>query len=754
MSHEISKYREEPFEGEGLPPLMDVTLVEQQSFIHDQIDFFSQYLSQKEKEEGLNSEQVADCLKAAYELSFEYAKLRFEEQSIKENKDLTKRSSGDHVMTHPNAILISLLNQGLRDPEVVAAIMLHDVVEDTDVTNEDIENQFGERVAGLVDKVTKVKSNKLSAITGLADETILADPDENQDSLSKLYQSLIDDVNALFIKQGDVAHNQMTSDALRDTQSKRNKAVIGKFFIGDTARRLGLEHQANATEEGAARTLFPELYASITQDYWRMFEENTSVVLALYEDLVEIYDVDSMRQNLEVTQAHFIWPNSFEIAAKTLSESRAVPEREDYMPKIKLVTSTSQEILKVYEQLLEVYGVSNRDKIINPLLEMKTSFSLKKILEIETPWGELPLEIQIVDQAHQTNSLYSQGANPEVSDPYADAGKERMVRLKKLYESTRGIPQELSDLAVVVRGTSLEEFFFQDGATLRDFACMIHPERAILLSTAQVQKLNGSTTIASPSDLLKHGDQITLSNTPDLFLSPRLYDQVNSDFACERFTEYLEEVLSCAETGKRGQRLVSLEARIGQQIDCEEYGVQIEEEAIARGIDIVKWLYHMNQGGALDIQLSDLQEFLDISEQKLVSEIRMIGMTPIPALSDQNLNKWTSYGNKYSGVERARYLVNKLALLRDRYPAIRVYAPDQKGVMERVSHIVSERGLSMMPLVVRPLINSVDSRNAVIDALLNIPEPDKAQAVIDQINKEFGQNVCQPLDSRFIGVVD
>ncbi len=134
-----------------------------------------------------------------------------------------KRASGEPFVTHPIAVAEILLNWGMDEDTIIAAI-LHDTVEDTERCLQDIKTQFGEQVAFLVDGVTKITH----ARSGMRDiDTYLP---ATKDNLLRLLIALGSDIRVLIIKLADRLHNLRTLDALPpDRQKKIAKETLEIF---------------------------------------------------------------------------------------------------------------------------------------------------------------------------------------------------------------------------------------------------------------------------------------------------------------------------------------------------------------------------------------------------------------------------------------------------------------------------------------------------------------------------------------------
>lgn len=163
-----------------------------------------------------------------------------------------KRKSGEPYITHPLAVAGTLIEWDMDIDSVLAGV-LHDTVEDTDVTLDDIENMFGHDVAFLVDGVTKVSQ----ARAGMRDlESYMP---QTKDNLSKLLIAVSQDVRVIIIKLADRLHNMQTLKSMpREKQQKIARESIEVF--APMADRLGMGRVRVALEELAFSYLDPKEY--------------------------------------------------------------------------------------------------------------------------------------------------------------------------------------------------------------------------------------------------------------------------------------------------------------------------------------------------------------------------------------------------------------------------------------------------------------------------------------------------------------
>ena len=162
-----------------------------------------------------------------------------------------RRKSGEPYITHPIAVArICTEEIGLGATSIVCAL-LHDTVEDTDTTLEDIERLFGKKVKRIIDGLTK--------ISGAIDFTT-SDQAEN---FRKMILTLPDDVRVIFIKLADRLHNMRTLGAMRkDKQLKIAAETL--FLYAPLAHRLGLNALKTELEDLSLKFKEPEMYAEIT----------------------------------------------------------------------------------------------------------------------------------------------------------------------------------------------------------------------------------------------------------------------------------------------------------------------------------------------------------------------------------------------------------------------------------------------------------------------------------------------------------
>ena len=166
-----------------------------------------------------------------------------------------RRESGEPYVSHVVAVLLLLIDllEARLDTPLVCATLLHDVVEDTDVTPEDVEKRFGKEVASLVEGVTK-----LSHLHFDRRETAQAE------NFRKMLLSMSRDLRVIFIKLADRVHNMRTIGVLRPDKQQRI-ALESREIYAPLAHRLGMANIKRELEDLSLKVLDPEAYQDLIQ---------------------------------------------------------------------------------------------------------------------------------------------------------------------------------------------------------------------------------------------------------------------------------------------------------------------------------------------------------------------------------------------------------------------------------------------------------------------------------------------------------
>lgn len=195
-----------------------------------------------------------------------------------------RRKSGEPYVVHPIEVALIVVNEiGLGAKSVISAL-LHDVVEDTDYTVEDIEHLFGEKIASMVDGLTKISG----VFSGQEDQGEVSQQAEN---FRKMLLTLSDDVRVILIKLADRLHNMRTLGAMpAHKQMKITSETI--YLFAPLAHRLGLYAIKTELEDLSLRYRFPEEYKEI-QEKLKATEESRQDYINRFNDPI----IEALKEN-------------------------------------------------------------------------------------------------------------------------------------------------------------------------------------------------------------------------------------------------------------------------------------------------------------------------------------------------------------------------------------------------------------------------------------------------------------------------
>ena len=164
-----------------------------------------------------------------------------------------KRQTGEPYFIHPCAVVNILFDLGFDDVSTLVAAFLHDVLEDTPVTSDELEQKFGKEVLELVEGVTKLDKIKF-----------VSAEDEQAENLRKMFFAMAKDYRVIIIKLADRLHNMRTLDALKPEKQIKIATQSLKIYA-PLAGRLGLSFVKCELEDLAMRYLYPDDYYELVE---------------------------------------------------------------------------------------------------------------------------------------------------------------------------------------------------------------------------------------------------------------------------------------------------------------------------------------------------------------------------------------------------------------------------------------------------------------------------------------------------------
>jgi GTP pyrophosphokinase len=176
-----------------------------------------------------------------------------------------QRASGDLYFSHPLEVA-AILTELKLDDATISAALLHDVIEDTDVTRTEIDQMFGEEIGALVEGLTKIK--KLDLVTKKA---------EQAENFRKLLVAISSDIRVLLIKLADRLHNMRTLAHMKPETRRRISEETLEIYA-PLAGRMGMQGMREELEELAFKWAYPEAYEAVTHKLTETHQRNEGLV--------------------------------------------------------------------------------------------------------------------------------------------------------------------------------------------------------------------------------------------------------------------------------------------------------------------------------------------------------------------------------------------------------------------------------------------------------------------------------------------
>ncbi len=330
------------------------------------------------------------------------------------------RKSGEPYIIHPLCVAIILADLEL-DKETIAAGLLHDVVEDTELTNEDIRREFGEEVELLVDGVTK-----LGQIGYNVDKV-----EVQAENLRKMFLAMAKDIRVILIKLADRLHNLRTLQFMRP-EKQREKARETMDIYSPIAGRLGISKIKTEMDDLSLRYLEPTIYFTLVQQVDARKTQRQDFVDGIVQDVKEHMADAKIHCEVRGRVKHF-----FSIYKKMVNQDKTIDQIYDLFA-IRIIVDTVPECYAALGIIHEMYKpVPGRfkDYIAMPKQNMYQSLHSTLIGP-----GGTPFEIQIrTFEMHKTAEfgIAAHWKYKEVSGGHPVSGnqeEEKLAWLRQILE--------------------------------------------------------------------------------------------------------------------------------------------------------------------------------------------------------------------------------------------------------------------------------------------------------------------------------
>lgn len=420
--------------------------------------------------------------------------------AMKAHGDQT-RASGDPYFSHPLEVAGILTEFRLDDASIVAAL-LHDTIEDTDTTRDEVDRLFGKPIGALVDGLTKLK--KLDLVSKQAAQA---------ENLRKLLLAISEDIRVLMVKLADRLHNMRT---LKYVPAEKRARIAEETLdiYAPLAGRMGMQEMRDELEDLSFRALFPDAHKTISDRLAHLKARNTDIIAKIEKDLAKKLFENGIQADIQGREK-----KPYSVWSKMERKAVAFEQLSDIFA-FRVIVGSVEECYRalgiVHTQWPVVPG-RFKDYISTPKQNDYRSLHTTVIGP-----GHQRVELQIRTEEMDKMAEYGIAAHPLYKDGATEEERAALAKDSRAYEWLR------RTIEVVSEGDSPEEFLehtklelFQDqvfcftpkgrliamprGATPIDFAYEVHTNVG---NSCVGCKINGRT--APLVSELKNGDEVEI----------------------------------------------------------------------------------------------------------------------------------------------------------------------------------------------------------------------------------------------------
>ena len=379
-----------------------------------------------------------------------------------------KRSSGEPFIIHPVAVAKIVLEYGM-DYQSVAAAMLHDTVEDTDLTLEDVKAEFGDEIAALVDGLTKLGKVPLD----------IKDKEEQQaENIRKMLLAMSEDIRVIIIKLADRLHNIRTLNFVAP-QKRRDKALETLEIYAPIAHRLGIRAIKEELEDRAISFLDPVAYKEIEDALSRQGKSHNEFLETIKSQISERVCEVVPQAHLEgrIKSVHGIY-------RKMYMQNKNFDEIYDIYAVRIIVDDTIQcyDCLGIIHDMFKPIPGRFKDYISTPKPNMYQSLHTTVLGK-----AGIPFEVQIRTWDMHKTAEYGIAAHWKYKlgiNGGSERFEERLAWIRQLLEAQKEV-DDVKDIVRTIKSDLVPDDVFvftprgdvinlPSGATVIDFAYAIH----------------------------------------------------------------------------------------------------------------------------------------------------------------------------------------------------------------------------------------------------------------------------------------
>lgn len=538
------------------------------------------------------------------------------------------RKSGEPYIIHPLCVSIILADLEM-DKETITAGLLHDVVEDTTLSLEDVSKQFGADVALLVDGVTKLQNLQLPKDYAFKDKTPLQLEMQAQ-NLRHMFLAMAKDIRVIIIKLADRLHNMRTLSYMQEEKQKRIAQETIDIYA-PIAGRLGISKIKVELDDLSLKYLEPEVYQTLTREVAQKKEQREKFVDEVVKQVRIHIAASGIRGEVGGRVKHL-----FSIYKKMRNQGKTLDQIYDLFA-IRIIVDSVKDCYAALGIIHEIYRpIPGRfkDYIAMPKANMYQSLHTT----LFGPDG-IPFEVQIRTRemhkaaeygiaAHWKYKVESDGQKPETSE------EEKLTWLRQILEWQRDMSDNTEFMRLLKSDLNLfaedvycftpdgEVKHLTAGSTPVDFAYSIHTAVGNKMVGARV---NGR--IIPINYKIQNGDQIEIITSQSSKGPSRDWlSFAKSTSTKNKINQWFRHELK-AENIARGRELLSAFCKT-KSIELSEINKAEYQDIIIRKYGFHDWdavLAAVGHGGLKEAQIvNKLSELHDKDQKKHLTDEKVL----------------------------------------------------------------------------------------------------------------------------------
>lgn len=689
-------------------------------------------------------ELVATC-KANQQLTTEDEDNIFRAFTIASNAHSdTRRKSGELYIFHPLAVAQIAVEEVGLGPIAVVCALLHDVVEDTDITLETLRAVFGDRVARIVDGVTKI--DKASMIAEQND-----DFSSQAENYRKILLAMCDDAYVIFLKLCDRLHNMRTLGSMKDTKKLAISSETQYLYI-PLAHRLGLYNIKTELDDLVMQYTNPDKYAEIEEKIKKTGGTEIKLKQCFTAPIRELLDKNDFHYNIKtrVKSVYSCWKKMqnkgvqfdeiFDLYAMRIILD--IPGSET-MPEEELRKIEKEECFKVYALITGLFRPQPtrfRDWITTPKNNGYESLHTTVMSPIGR-WVEVQIRTtrmdQIAEKGMAAHFLYKE-AHPDESIQQSPV-EQWLGQIRSSLEDPNKNALDLVEEFKETLYTKEIYIFTPKGETIKlpsrstvlDFAYAIHSELGDHCIGAKV-----NARVVPIGYRLHSGEQVQILTSKKTVPNEEWLNNAQTQRAKDHIKDYLrnekkqyfdkgeqmlKDFLKKSHISITPERTARLRLFFNLDSDIELY-YRIATGSINE--DALKQCFHLTKSKPQLIFLQPYQELFDgKNQQKSAKDIRQKSITTSPFLADSKYDSFDTQpapcckpvqGDRVVGIvsndkimvhrTNCPTAIHEMSTHEDRIVRVRwrpgekiafltgitITAIDRKGLLQQLTRIISE----------------------------------------------------------------